>query len=61
MKFINLEPKELEYCSTLDWNSLMTYLEKKYGVAYKNEFKKRLEKAFEKEMARKEKEKEQLK
>jgi len=42
LKFIGLKHKELKYCATLDWDPLMEYLEKKYGILYKNEFKKRL-------------------
>ena len=38
MKFSKLDPKEIEYMSTLDWESLMTYLEKKYGIEVKEDF-----------------------
>ena len=41
MKIIKADQKELEYWCTLDWDPLMSYLEKKYGVLYKNEIKKR--------------------
>jgi len=42
LKFICLKHDEIKYCATLDWDSMMSYLEKRYGVLYKNEFKKRL-------------------
>jgi len=48
LKFFQLEKKELEHISTLDWDSMLNYLEKKYGIKYKNEFKKRLIEKFEK-------------
>ena len=47
MKFFGLPKKELDYMATLDWKSLMTYLEKKYGIEYKNEVKRRLENVME--------------
>ena len=43
MKPINVNRKELEYWCTLDWDPLMSYLEKKFGIKFKNEIKKRLE------------------
>jgi len=42
MKIIKADQKELEYWCTLDWDPLMSYLEKKFGKEYKNEIKKRL-------------------
>ena len=38
MKFSQLDPKEIEYMSTLEWGSLMIYLEKKYGIEFKEDF-----------------------
>ena len=38
MKVSDLDPKEIEYICTLDWDPLMTYLEKKYGEKFKDEF-----------------------
>jgi hypothetical protein len=38
MKFSHLDPREIEYMSTLDWKSLLIYLEKKYGIEFKEEF-----------------------
>ncbi len=38
MKFSELDPKEVEYISTLEWEPLMIYLEKKYGIEFKEEF-----------------------
>ena len=43
---MKIHPKELEYWCTLDWDSLMIYLEKKFGEKYKNEIKKRLEETY---------------
>ena len=37
MKFSQLDPKEIEYMSTLEWESLMIYLEKKYGIEFKED------------------------
>ena len=42
MKIIKVDQKELEYWCTLDWDPLMSYLEKKYGIEYKNEIKRRM-------------------
>ncbi len=38
MKFSQLDPREIEYMSTLEWESLMIYLEKKYGIEFKEDF-----------------------
>ena len=42
MKEVRLDPKEVEYCSTLEWDELMTYLEKKYGAEFKEQFTKQI-------------------
>jgi len=42
MKMIKVSQKELKYWCTLDWDPLMSYLEKKYGIEYKNEIKRRM-------------------
>ncbi len=42
MKFSQLDPKEIEYLSTLEWAPLMIYLEKKYGIEFKEDFVTRL-------------------
>ncbi len=42
MKFSELDPKEIEYMSMLEWEPLMIYLEKKYGMEFKEEFVKKL-------------------
>ena len=34
MKIVQLDPNEIEYCSTLEWEPLMIYLEKKYGIKF---------------------------
>ncbi len=38
MNFSQLDPREIEYMSTLEWESLMIYLEKKYGIEFKEDF-----------------------
>ena len=38
MKISELDPKEIEYMSTLEWEPLMVYLEKKHGIELKEEF-----------------------
>jgi len=42
MKIVRLDPKEVEYCSTLNWEELMTYLEKKYGIEFQEQFAKQI-------------------
>ena len=42
MKEIKVDQKEIKYWCTLDWDPLMSYLEKKYGIEYKNEIKMRM-------------------
>ena len=37
MNFSQLDPKEIEYISTLEWEPLMIYLEKKYGIEFKED------------------------
>ena len=34
----NHSDKELDYMCTLDWDSLMRYLDEKYGKEYRNEY-----------------------
>jgi hypothetical protein len=48
MKFFGLPKKELDYMATLEWAPLMNYLEKKYGVEYRDEVAKRLDKVMKK-------------
>ena len=38
MKVSDLDPKEIEYICTLEWDPLMVYLEKKYGKQFKEDF-----------------------
>jgi len=54
MKIIKVDQKELEYWCTLDWDPLMSYLEKKYGIEYKNEIKRRLVNGMNEEQRKKE-------
>ena len=42
MKFVRLHPKEVKYCSTLDWDELMIYLKTKYGIKFQKQFEKQL-------------------
>jgi len=42
LKAVKLDPNEIEYCSTLDWTELMTYLEKKYGIEFQEQFAKQI-------------------
>jgi len=42
MKVVRLDPDEIEYCSTLEWGELMTYLEKKYGIEFQEQFTKQI-------------------
>jgi hypothetical protein len=42
LKAVRLDPKEVEYCSTLNWESLMLYLKEKYGIPFQEQFKKQL-------------------
>jgi hypothetical protein len=42
LKVVRLDPKEVEYCSTLEWEELMIYLEKKYGIEFKDQFTKQI-------------------
>jgi len=53
MKIMRVRPKELEYWCTLDWDPLMSYLEKKFGKKFKNEIKKRLENSIQRTMTQK--------
>ena len=46
MVSIKVNPKELEYWTTSDWDSLMIYLEEKFGKKFKNKIKSRLEIRF---------------
>ena len=39
MKISDLDPKEIKYIAILDWDSLMIYLEKKYGVEFREQYK----------------------
>ena len=60
MKIVEVDQKELEYWCTLDWDPLMSYLKKKYGIEYKNEIKRRMIFGMEEEQ-RKKKDKEKQK
>ena len=61
MKVVRLDPKEVEYCSTLDWESLMRYLKEKYGIPFQEQFKKQLTDEIQNKMKLSNDEKERLK
>ena len=52
MKISELDPKEIEHMSTLDWEHLMEYLEKKHGIEFKEEFVKNLKNKIQTQMDR---------
>ena len=39
---MKLDPNEIEYCSTLEWEPLMIYLERKYGIKFQQQFEKQI-------------------
>ena len=43
---IKVNSKELEYWCTLDWDSLMSYLEKKFGEKFKNKIRMSLQATY---------------
>jgi hypothetical protein len=47
LKIVKLDPNEIEYCSTLEWGHLMTYLRKKYGIEFQQQFEKQIIKKVE--------------
>jgi len=61
MKAVRLDPDEIEYCSTLDWESLMKYLKNKYGISFQEQFKKQLTDEIKKKMQLSDEVKEKLK
>jgi len=61
MKVVKLDPDEIEYCSTLDWKSLMKYLKEKYGIPFQEQFKEQLSNEIQKKMQLTEEEKEKFK
>jgi len=38
MKAVRLDPNEIQYCATLEWEELMRYLKNKYGIAFQEQF-----------------------
>ena len=50
MKFSELDPKEIEYMSTLEWAPLMIYLEKKHGIEFREEFVNKLKNKIQSQM-----------
>jgi len=61
MKIVKLDPNEIEYCSTLDWDELMRYLKNKYGIAFQKQFSKQIRMQIAKKLQFSEDEKEKLK
>ena len=61
MKAVRLDPDEIEYCSTLDWESLMKYLKNKYGIQFQEKFSKQLRDEIQEKMELSDDEKEKLK
>ncbi|MBC8501513.1 MAG: hypothetical protein H8D35_00095 [Nitrosopumilus sp.] len=50
MRFSELDPAEIEYMSTLEWEPLMIYLEKKHGIEFKDEFVNKLKNKIQNQM-----------
>jgi len=61
MKAVRLDPNEIEYCSTLEWEELMTYLKNKYGIAFQEQFSKQIRAKVAEKLELSEDEKEKLK
>ncbi len=61
MKIVRLDPNEIEYCSTLEWDELMTYLKNKYGIQFQEQFKEQMQSTMEKRLQLTDDEKEKLK
>jgi hypothetical protein len=61
MKAVKLDPNEIEYCSTLDWDGLMRYLKNKYGIEFQERFQEQLRSKMQEKMQLTEDEKEKLK
>ena len=38
MKAVRLDPNEIQYCATLEWEELMRYLKNKYGIGFQEQF-----------------------
>jgi hypothetical protein len=56
MKVSDLDPQEIQYMATLDWNSLMIYLEEKYGVEFREQVKEHIRNSIQKRMDNSQKE-----
>ena len=50
MKVVKLDPDEIEYCASLDFDSLMKYLRNKYGIAFQKQFKEQLREEMRKKL-----------
>jgi len=60
MKAVRLDPNEIQYCATLEWDELMRYLKYKYGIAFQEQFSLQIRTEMEKRLQRAEDEKEDL-
>jgi hypothetical protein len=61
LKAVRLDPNEIEYCSTLDWDELMRYLKNKYGILFQEQFSKQIRSKIEKKLQLTDDEREELK
>jgi len=50
MKVSDLDPQEIKYIATLDWDHLMIYLEKKYGMEFRDQVKEHIKNSIQKRM-----------
>jgi hypothetical protein len=50
MKISDLDPREIQYIATLDWDPLMIYLEKKYGTEFRDQVKEHIKNSIQKRM-----------
>ena len=61
MKAVRLDPDEIPYCATLEWDELMRYLKNKYGIAFQEQFSKQIRTDVAKKLQLSEDKKEELK
>jgi len=60
MKAVRLDPNEIQYCATLEWDELMRYLKNKYGIAFQEQFSLQIQTEMGKRLQLTEDEKEDL-
>ena len=61
MKAVRLDPNEIQYCATLEWEELMRYLKNKYGITFQEQFSLQIRTEMEKRLQLSKDEKEKLK